>query len=175
MKVWRAITKTLHCLYCVSNPEASPVQLSGPPAPPEALGTHPVLEKPAPADAPVDSPDSDATDGNSLLDLPPGGWQDFKNTAKGALRSILKIAKEASVPLPPLQAAVGGAVAVMEVSDVSTRRPGSETCDITALPDRNIAQTETQSASSRDVFAPCYELSTIFPTRKIALEKFHSS
>ena len=73
--------------------------------------------------------------------------QDFKKTANGALRIILKIAKEASVPLPPAQAAFGAAVAVMEVSDVSTRSPESEICDITAWPDRYTTQTKKHSAS----------------------------
>ena len=93
MKVWRAIAKTLGCLCCVSNPEASLIQL--PPEPPEASSTRPVPEEPAPADAPVDSPNSDATD-KSDSESPPGGWQDFKNTATGALRNILKIAKVGS-------------------------------------------------------------------------------
>ena len=120
MKVWTAIAKTLGCVCCVSNPEASPVQLSGPPDPPGASNTHPVLKVPAPADTHVDPADSDATDEDSIADGPPCGWQDFKDTAKGALGIILKIAKEASVPLPPLQAALGGVVAAKEVSDVST-------------------------------------------------------
>ena len=179
MKVLQAITKTLRCLWCVSNPEASRVQLSGPSEPPEASNTHPVLEEPAPADtpadAPVDSPNSDATDQSSHLESPPGGWQDFKKTAKGALWTILKIAKEASGTLPPLRAAIGGAVAVMEVSDVSMRGPRGEIYSLTTFYHRNIAQTETQSASSTNAFAPCYKSSTASQTRKIAPGKFHSS
>ena len=94
--------------------------------PPGASSTHLDLGQPAPTDAPDDSPNSDATEESSVLDSPPGGWQDFKKTAKGALWNILKVAKEASAPLPPLQTALGGAVALMGVADVSARRPESE-------------------------------------------------
>ena len=144
MKVLQAITKTLRCLWCVSNPEASRIQLSGPSEPPEASNTQPVLEEPVPEDAPVDPPDPDATDQSSHLEPPPGGWQDFKKTAKGALWTILKIAKETSLPLIPLRAALSGVAVVMEVSDVSTKRPRSEIYSLTAFSDRNIPQTETQ-------------------------------
>ena len=154
MKVWRAITKTLGCLSCVSNPEASPVQL--PPDPPGASSTQPVLEEPAPAGTPVDSPESDTTD-EGESESPAGGWQDFKKTAKGALQIILKIAKEASAVFPPAQGAIRAAGAAIEVFDVSTRQTGSEIYNLTAFSDRNIAQIKTHSTSSTDAFAPCYK------------------
>ena len=150
----RAIAKRLHRGH-----------LSGRSELPGASGTHPVPE----------GPNSGARGQISLPDSPPSGWQDFKNTAKGALWTILKIAKEASAAFPPARAAFSAAVAVGDVSDVSTGRPGTEIYNLTAFHDRNIRQTKTQSTSSMDVFTPWYESSTIFPTRKSAVGKFHNS
>ena len=82
------------------------------------------------------------------------GWPDFKKSANGALRSILKIAAKASAPLPPLQSALDTVVASVEIYDVSRRRSTREIYHLTMFVDRNIAQTRVQSASSTDVFAP---------------------
>ena len=91
------------------------------PQPPGASSASPVPEKPA-LGASVVEPPNPVAEGHRSPTTTPQGWSDFKKTAKGALLSILKIAKEASTPLPPLQAVLGGVVASVEIYNVSVRR-----------------------------------------------------
>ena len=91
MKIWKKITKKGNRRGRVSTPES---QLGG-------------------------TPPGTQQDGTSL-DSPAGGSSDTIKTAMGALLSVLKIAKEASAPLPPLQAALGAVVASIEIYNVGT-------------------------------------------------------
>ena len=104
-------------------PKASHVQSTEQLKPLGVSITCPVPEKLVLAGAAVDPPNSAAIDFSRPHTSPLHGWPDFKKTAKGALWSILKIAKEAAVPLPPLQAILGGLVASAEIYNVSMRQP----------------------------------------------------
>ena len=137
----------------IQNPEASRSHSTEPSESPGPSTKHPVLEKPFPADAPVDSPDSSATLSSPLAPSH-HGWPDFKKSAKGALLTVLKIAEKASAPLPPLQTALGTVVASVEIYNVSRGLPTSEMYNLMAFVDRNITQTKRQFASSTVAFAP---------------------
>lgn len=112
-----------------ADPETSrapPTKQSEPPGPsgtpPEAPSTPPAADKLAhDADTPDHLPNSTTIYRSRPPTSPQHSWQDFKKTAKGALWSILKIAKEASSPLPALEGVLGGVVASVEILNVSTR------------------------------------------------------
>ena len=131
----------------------SDVSLAQSHQPPGASSTSPEPEKSALGASAVESSNPVAEHHRGPTTTP-RGWSDFKKTAKGALWSILKIAKEASAPLPPLQAVLGGIVASAEIYDVSKRRPVSNIDNLTVFSDRNIAQIKIQYASSKAVFVP---------------------
>ena len=65
------------------------------------------------------TPPGTQQDGTSL-DSPASGSSDTIKTAMGALLSVLEVAKEASAPMPPLQAALGAAVASIKIYNVGT-------------------------------------------------------
>ena len=145
-------TKTTGTSPSIANADTE-ASLDQSPQPPEASSTSSEPEKPALGASVVESPNP-VGEGHHSTTTTPRGWADFKKTAKGALLSILKIAKEASAPLPPLQAVLGGVVASVEIYDVSTRRTINKICTLTTVYDRNIVQIKIQFAGSKVVFAP---------------------
>ena len=122
MKIWRKFTKKVNRRGHVPTSE------------PQLEGTQPGTQQ----------------DGTSL-DSPADGSSDAMKTAMGALLSVLEVAKEASAPLPPLQAALGAVVASIKIYNVGT---GLFIVNdrLMTFPNRNTDPTWTLSGRSRSVW-----------------------
>ena len=69
------------------------------------------------------TPSATAAEDGTPPATPTRARSDLRKTALGGLSSLLKIAKEASAPLPPLQAAIGAVVACVDIYTVRDGYP----------------------------------------------------